>query len=319
MSHSNLRTVALPGISGFGYEQPAIGVVEAWGATVPTDATADYAPGCLFHHTDGGADYALYVNEGTSTSCDFNAVNVETYNGAGVTAIGRSTFWKTCPTAYLMDPSLASIYYEPFINCAASAAPEASWTVTEDDAADTQLHQDTVHGGLLLTCKATTDNDSCQAQHQSEFVQLVSGKEIWAEMRIKTAAGATQIDWAAGFAAAEDLTGVADNMPANGIVFHKDDGDTNIDFSSSDNGTNLQSAAVGTASTGFVTLGFHFDGGATGSGVLTPYIDGVAGTAISSVTYATQAEMSPIFMVRNGDATTTQTLLIDYLKVVQEV
>lgn len=48
----------------------------AFGPTVPTDATAGYATGCLFQHTDGGAGTALYCNEGTATSCDFDAVSV---------------------------------------------------------------------------------------------------------------------------------------------------------------------------------------------------------------------------------------------------
>lgn len=48
----------------------------ASGTTVPADDTAGYETGCLFQHTDGGDGTALYVNEGTSTSCDFNAITV---------------------------------------------------------------------------------------------------------------------------------------------------------------------------------------------------------------------------------------------------
>lgn len=47
----------------------------AHGATVP-GAVAGYAVGCLFQHTDGGDGTALYVNEGTITAADFNAVTV---------------------------------------------------------------------------------------------------------------------------------------------------------------------------------------------------------------------------------------------------
>lgn len=52
------------------------GLLFASGDTVPTDGTAGYQTGCLFQHTDGGDATALYVNEGTVTSCDFNAVTV---------------------------------------------------------------------------------------------------------------------------------------------------------------------------------------------------------------------------------------------------
>lgn len=52
------------------------GYLLASGITVPTDGEAGYATGCLFQHTDGGDGTALYVNEGTVTSCNFNAVTV---------------------------------------------------------------------------------------------------------------------------------------------------------------------------------------------------------------------------------------------------
>lgn len=55
---------------------PSTGFLFASGATVPTDGDAGYQTGCLFQHTDGGAGTSLYVNEGTVTACDFDAVTV---------------------------------------------------------------------------------------------------------------------------------------------------------------------------------------------------------------------------------------------------
>ena len=54
---------------------PGYGIIRAAGLTVPADGTTGYATGCTFHHLDGGDGTAFYINEGTSTSCDFNAVN----------------------------------------------------------------------------------------------------------------------------------------------------------------------------------------------------------------------------------------------------
>ena len=49
----------------------------AYGNTVPSDAVVGiYGIGCIFFHTDGGNASALYVNEGTEASCDFNAIVV---------------------------------------------------------------------------------------------------------------------------------------------------------------------------------------------------------------------------------------------------
>jgi hypothetical protein len=38
------------------------------------EGKAGYAVGCLFIHTDGAAGSALYVNEGTSTTSNFDEV-----------------------------------------------------------------------------------------------------------------------------------------------------------------------------------------------------------------------------------------------------
>lgn len=44
----------------------------AYGTTVPSDTTAGYAAGCIFFKTNGAAGSVVYINEGTSSSCDFN-------------------------------------------------------------------------------------------------------------------------------------------------------------------------------------------------------------------------------------------------------
>lgn len=53
---------------------PGVGILQAYGVTVPADASEGYATGAIFIHTDGGDDTALYVNEGTKASSDFNAI-----------------------------------------------------------------------------------------------------------------------------------------------------------------------------------------------------------------------------------------------------
>ncbi|MFO7936002.1 MAG: hypothetical protein R6V06_00090 [Kiritimatiellia bacterium] len=58
-------------------DQSASGLMQSNGATVPADGTAGYATACIFQHTDGGNGTALYVNEGTATSCSFKAVTTE--------------------------------------------------------------------------------------------------------------------------------------------------------------------------------------------------------------------------------------------------
>lgn len=300
-----------------------------------------WAPGAIFIDTDASADAQVWINEGTKTTAVWKGVapgalalvDDETltfgtgsdvtmlWDGALLRCGPASAMWGNAPSPAQADyETLVVEYFNDFVNEVYDFDVTNDWTVTEDDAADTQaITADTVPGILKLTQKATTDNDGGQVNYNFEKWKLATGKKLWFETRIRCAAGdATNLDFFVGLAEAEDLTGVADNMPANGIGFHKEDGDTNIDASSSDNGTNLQTAAAGTlVDATWIKLGLYFDGGATGAATITPYVNGVAGTPIASVTYATMAELAPLFMVRNGDATTTQTLEIDYVKVVQ--
>ncbi len=44
------------------------------GVTVPSDASTGYQTGCIFQKTDGGAGTSFYVNEGSLSSADFNAL-----------------------------------------------------------------------------------------------------------------------------------------------------------------------------------------------------------------------------------------------------
>jgi len=61
-------------------------VSRANGATVPTNADAGYAKGCIFTKTDGGVATTVYINEGSATSADFNAIESSASTITGVTA-----------------------------------------------------------------------------------------------------------------------------------------------------------------------------------------------------------------------------------------
>lgn len=51
-------------------------ILYARGTDVPADTTSGYAKGCLFVDTDVAAGTTgLYVNVGTNTSCNFDAVS----------------------------------------------------------------------------------------------------------------------------------------------------------------------------------------------------------------------------------------------------
>lgn len=72
--------------------------VLARGSSVPSDGSSGYAVGCIFLDTDGGDDASLFINEGSTTSSDFNALGAiiptsvdvtPTIAGASITSTSR--------------------------------------------------------------------------------------------------------------------------------------------------------------------------------------------------------------------------------------
>lgn len=66
--------------------KPGVGVVIATGTSAPSDGAAGYAKGCLFIDTDASAGAQLLVNEGTSSSADFNPATGVALSGLTATA-----------------------------------------------------------------------------------------------------------------------------------------------------------------------------------------------------------------------------------------
>lgn len=65
--HDGLGTIA---------EDPSVGILLAYGSTVPTDGTVGYAPGCQFLKTNATTLVTTtYVNIGTKASCNFDSSN----------------------------------------------------------------------------------------------------------------------------------------------------------------------------------------------------------------------------------------------------
>lgn len=310
----------------------------------------------FFHKTDGGSlaltvtggynklgytiaifyavgDFLELVSVPDSTSFRWQVVSangvigptepVQVMTGNGYyTGTSLMKMWETCPSP--ADPRYNSLVHEYFNDFRASAADYDAtneWTYTEVDVGTggaAALTADATCGTLTITSGANDNDCGAIVLNQTSF-EIVSGKKLYYETRLKvtTAAKHIQSDWMAGLiGAGQDLKAQADNIPDNGIVFHKDDGSASLFLASADGDTNTDSAALATtAAETWYILGFYFNGGATGAGTVTPYINGVAGTPIT-ITYATMAKLSPAFLYRNGEAGSC-VFTIDYVKVVQ--
>jgi hypothetical protein len=181
--------------------------------------------------------------------------------------------------------------------------------------AGTQSLLDDVAGGVCrLSCQATTDDACEQMTFVSAPFYLAAGKTLWYETRIKIT-GDIQSEHSFGLVAlGENLTAVADVLPADGVSFSTQDGSLAVALTCSKDGTDTGAVAgVHTLVSGsWVTLGFLVNGVTS----VTPYVNGVAGTA-ATTTICDDESLAPYFLVRNGDGVTTQIMDIDYVKVVQ--
>lgn len=61
-------------------------VTRCRGTVTVTDGGAGYAVGCLYFKTDGSIGSVAYINEGSTTSCDFNVIESSASNITSVTA-----------------------------------------------------------------------------------------------------------------------------------------------------------------------------------------------------------------------------------------
>ncbi len=179
------------------------GVLEAYGTVVPVDGTAGYITGAIFQQTDGGANTSAYVNEGSNTSCDFNAVIADVPVAYG-TASGRGPspeIWDDCPVLdYTLNPQLG---FHVFDDLQSGIVVAANQTVAQAAALGTtgdwvafaltgtaisSLTTD-VHGVVTLT--VTTDEDAdCGIAYPinsltSGMFSFVPGKKLWMEARVK--------------------------------------------------------------------------------------------------------------------------------------
>ena len=302
--------------------------------TTVGNGVENWAPGALFIDTDAAAGSQQWINEGTKTSASWarkEAGNISLVDdeyidlgtGNDVRLKWNATYleggpatglWATAPSE--ADPRWhqnAYCLFDDFLKMDPTATI-GGWT--EDvQGTGTQTLADEVAGGeLLLTCQATTDDASEQATFVTAPFLLAAGKTLWYEARVKQT-GDVQSEVSFGLVAlGEDLTAVADVYPQDGICFAHQDASMALALTCSKNGTNTGAvAAVHTMVTGtYATYGLFIDGVTS----VTPYINGVAGTA-ATATINNDESMAPYFLVRNGDATTQQILTVDYVKVVQ--
>lgn len=200
------------------------------------------------------------------------------------------------------DPTKCIYEFDDFHSYTAS-----NWTVTETDAGATEALTNGFGGWLLLTNTAA-DNDAIVMQKVIKEYQLTVGKRTFFEVRFKVS-DATQSDILFGLV----ITDTTPLTHTDGVVFRKDDGDTNIDFASVKNSAGESELAIGTlVSDTFIKLGFYYDGHD-----FHLYINGAKVTTIPDAIIPDDELLHPTFLLQNGEGV-AKTMTIDYFLVAQE-
>lgn len=240
--------------------------------------------------------------------------------------IGDTTFrqdlWANCPIqAIKCDPSLAHVFFTDFFehtdgeSFTKSVYPGGAPTGTTGISAG-------IGGQYTSYCDAD-DNDEFYEVSDGESWLFAEGKKLWFEVKYACTEGATNVaNYVFGLADAAGQNFMVDNGagPAatyDGAVFYKVDGTMNIYFESSNAGTPSTATTMKTTCVSGTSyrLGFYYDAAPT-TGVITPYIDGVAKTA-TSITNAGLEEMELFFGMKAGSGVPEEYIVVDWIKCVQ--
>lgn len=226
--------------------------------------------------------------------------------------------WASCPLLALLDPNVGHRFEDPF-----HSPDYHTYTSTDDSGTGTNTYNDTA-GGALSVVTAAADNDYHLMSTSKQNWLFADNKPLWWEHKFSlTEANTDDSNWCIGFS--DTLTtgfmqddGAGPPASYDGAVFFKVDGTLAIQFETSNAGDQVTNASIATFVSGQTyRVGMVFNHGDGTTGSITPYLDGVAGTA-HAITLAGLAEMHLIFGVTAGD-TNAETLINSFTKAVQIV
>jgi len=177
--------------------------------------------------------------------------------------------------------------------------------------------------GVISIATYTTDEDESYISTQHQVFKFQTDKNLFFEAKVKlTEAGAAKSNIIIGLSdtVSADILQDASAGPAasyDGVVFFKVDGESVWQFEASNAGAQDTETSIGAFTDAtWTTLGFSYDYNDGVTAIITPYVNGVAGTAVS-LTIAGLAEMNILLGLKAGSAA-AETLLVDYVDVQYE-
>ena len=325
------------------------GITLAYGSTVPTDATAGYAPGCRFIHTDGTTGTALYVNEGTATSCDFNALataenlatvassaqiaaaldgaemvsNIDALETAGTAAgAGPSPLiWNDAKVLEAMlDPTAGVYYFEDYLG-PIDVTTGDGFTITQVTSGGVSAVEDEDGGVLLVDSQGNASaDDGVNVQLKNCMFKPVAGRTIRFEARVKfNDNSALTSQFAIGLAGVDTTliaAGVLDDTVDKALWFHH--GATTADKMSvcaaRTSAEDIDADKATTVDDTYIKLGFVIDGLTS----IKWYADGVLVHTSSEAANIPNAVMCLSYVAQTEGAAKDAEMSVDWVRILQE-
>lgn len=210
-----------------------------------------------------------------------------------------------------LDPTALHTYFDDFDTYTA-----ADWTITTTEAGAGSATEalTNVDGGVLLITNDDADNDADFFNKVGESFLMESGKKAYFKARFAVS-DATQSDVVIGL----QITDTTPLAVSDGIYFQKDDGDANLDFHVTKDGTSTSEAAITTlADDTYITVGFYYNG--------VDAVDCFASTSSTNPTFRKRLavtnlpddeELTISFGLQNGEAA-AKTMSVDYILAAKE-
>lgn len=229
-----------------------------------------------------------------------------------------NSLWELAPMqAALGDPGYYFLFQDDFRTFNTTATTGAYAIV--EDGTPAQLQIDAANGVLSLATGAT-NNDEAYVSSIAENWLFAASKPVWFEARVSLAEAnvddANIIVGLSDTVAADSLldNGAGPMASYDGAVWFKVDGGTVWQFETSNAGTQVTTASAGAFTTAtWYRLGFVFDPADGTTGIVTPFLNGTAGTA-QNITLAGLEEMHILLGAKAGGSN-AETLLVDYVQV----
>ncbi len=223
---------------------------------------------------------------------------------------------RLAPQVNALDPALYFTFFEDF-----QRLPDLTneWAAVKDGAVVPLLLD--AAGGVISIPTDVTNNNEHYLSSLAENWLFAANKPLWFEARVAaTEANVDDANLIFGLSdtvAADSLldNGAGPMASYDGAVWFKVDGGTVWQFETSNAGTQVTNASVAAfASNTWYRVGFLFNPGAGTTGTITPYLNGVAGTA-HSITLAGLEEMHILLGGKAGGGA-AEVPRVDYVKII---